>query len=460
MKVEVKLPDNAMVATVTLIDDGLRYDISESEILEALKDAGVRFGIDVEAIKEIVEYPSFDREYVVARGKPPVDGNDGKVIITKRAERERTESGGRVDLRELAARGRIIVRKGEVVGRMIKPTPGTPGVNVRGERVPPKPGNPSKMKVGRNLRVESDGRIVAEKDGLLRITEDQIYVEEVLEIKGDVDYSTGNVDFPGSVVVKGDVKPGFVVRARGDITVNGIVEAATLISYEGGIYLNGVKGQDKGMIRARKIVKAKFLESAHVECQGSVVVEGSITNSVVKSGNSVLAEGRRGTIVGGLITALKEISAEEIGSPIGVKTILEIGFDPEIREKEKILSAQIKLDEENLEKLGSILKDLVHIKEKSGGQLPPEKEELYEKVTQTIIHLKSSIEENKRELFRMRQLQRKSRLEARIVVRKKMHPGVKITIFNKEIEVDRPLGPVVLTVDEGGDRIKVVKRSG
>ncbi len=458
MKIEVKLSDDGMTASVTLLDDGIRYDITEGEILQALKEAGVRYGIDMDAVKSLASSPVFDLETVVARGKPPINGRDGNVVITKKTVPEEFTSKGKVDLRELAARGRIIVHAGEVIGHLVKPTPGTPGVNVKGERVPPKPGNPPKVRIGKNLKAEEDGRIIAQKDGILRITNDQIYVEEILEIRGDVDYSTGNVDFPGSVIVNGDVKPGFVVRARGDITVRGIVEAATIISHEGNVFLNGVKGQDKGMIRAKGFVKAKFLESAHVETRGSVEVEGSITNSTIKSGDSVRALGRRGIIVGGLITALKEITAEEIGSPIGVKTVLEIGFDPELRERERILMAQIKLDEENLEKLTLILKDLLKIKEKFGS-LPEEKRELYKKVTQTIIHLRESLTNNREELEKLRREQRETRKEAKIIARKVLHPGVVITIFQREFRIDKPLESVVLTVDEKENKIRVLKYS-
>ena len=460
MKIEVRLSEDGMTAGVTLLDDGIRYDITAEEILQALKEAGVKYGIDMESVKELALHPVFDREVIVARGKPPIDGRDGTVVITKRSDSNTTVSKGKVDLRELAARGRIIVRKGEVVGRLTKPTPGTPGMNVMGERVPPKAGSPPKTRIGKNLKVDEEGRIIAQKDGILRITEDQVFVEEMLEIRGDVDYSTGNVDFPGTVVVRGDVKPGFVVRARGDVTVQGIVEAATIISHEGNVFLSGVKGQEKGMIRAGKSVKAKFLESAHVEARENVEVEGPITNSVVKSGDSVKAVGRRGVIVGGMITALREISAEEIGSPIGVKTVLEIGFDPELRDRERVLSAQIKLDEENLEKLTLILKDLLKMKERSGGVIPEDKKELYKKVTQTVMYLRESIERNKEELQKIREEQRETRKEAKIVARKMIHPGVVITIFQREFRIDKPLKSVILMVDEKEDKIRVHKYSG
>lgn len=42
----------------------------------------------------------------------------------------------------------------------------------------------------------------------------------------------GNIDFPGEVRIKGDVKPGFSVKAKGDILIGGVIEAATVVSFE------------------------------------------------------------------------------------------------------------------------------------------------------------------------------------------------------------------------------------
>ena len=44
------------------------------------------------------------------------------------------------------------------------------------------------------------------------------------EISGDVDYSTGHIEFSGSVVIEGSVKPLFRVKATGSVTIGGNIE--------------------------------------------------------------------------------------------------------------------------------------------------------------------------------------------------------------------------------------------
>ncbi len=459
MQYEVKISPDKMSATLTLRDDGVNYSVTEEEILDALKSQGVQFGILFDVIKKIVEKPEFDKPYIVAKGKPPVPGRDGKLEI-KKDEGSKIKEAKRIDFKEFAAKKtRKVLREGDEIGKLIKPTDGIAGINVLGEKVEAKKGKPAPVKIGPGIKILEDGTLIADKSGLLVIKPDQIYVEELLVIKGDVDYSTGNVDFPGAVEINGDVKAGFVVKAKRDIIIKGIVEAATVISFEGSVQMLGVKGQEKGIIRAKEDVKAKFLENAHVEAGHNVEVEGPITNSVVKARNSVIVTGKKGIIVGGMITATVSVEAEEIGSNLGVKTLLEIGIDPELREKERLLVAQIKLDEENLEKLLLVMKELKKIINVRGS-LPIDKQETYKKVSQTIMHLRNSIDQNRKELFRIRKLYENAKKIAKVVARKMLYPGVDVTMFQRKISINRPLKAAVLVVDEKEDKVIVKAYTG
>ncbi len=456
MKYEISVSPDKMAAIITLRDDGLRYQITENEIIEALRRSGVRYGIIYKNLRKLIESPAFDVPMIIARGKPPVDGQDGRLEITVKKRKNARESKlGRVDLRELASRDRIVVKKGEVIGRLLKPTDGIPGTNVYGEKLNPKPGKPAKVRIGDGIKIEKDGTLVATKSGQLVIDGESVYISDTLTIRGDVDYSVGNIDFPGNVEISGDVKPGFVVRAAGYVKVRGIVEAATIISYEDNVELTGVKGREKGMIKAGKDVIAKFLESAHVEAGRDVEVDGPITNSVVKAKNKVLSSGKKGVIVGGMVLAGKEVEAEDIGSQIGVRTVIEIGVDPSLREEERILSAQIKLDEENLEKLLAILEDLKKQKDESGGELPEDKRDILSKVTQTIIHLRNSIDANTKRLMVVKEKIEVSKKGAQIIVRRTLYPGTEITMFQRTITIDRMLQSVALVYNEKRGEIVV-----
>ncbi len=456
MKYEISVSPDKMSAMITLRDDGVRYQVTESEIMEALRRSGVKYGIIYKNLKKLIESPAFDVPILIAKGRPPIDGQDGRVEITvKKRKNSRESKRGRVDLKEFASRERIIVKKGDVIGKLIKPTKGIPGANVFGEKLNPKPGKPAKIRIGDGIKIEKDGTLVATKSGQLVLEGESIYISDTLIIKGDVDYSVGNIEFPGSVEISGDVKPGFVVRATGTIKVKGIVEAATVISYESNVELTGVKGREKGMIKAGKDVIAKFLESTHVEAGRDVEVDGPITNCVVKAKNKVLSSGKKGVIVGGMVLAGKEIEAEDIGSEIGVKTVIEIGVDPSLKEEEKILSAQIQLDEENLQKLLNILGDLKKLRDANGGELPEDKKEVFSKVTQTIIHLKNSIDTNTKRLMEIRKKIEISKKGTQIIVKRILYPGTEITMFQRTISIDRMLRSVVLVYDEKREQIVV-----
>ncbi|MCD6450101.1 MAG: DUF342 domain-containing protein [Thermotogaceae bacterium] len=459
MKYEVRVSDDKMEAYLILRDDGINYEITSDDVLKALEEAGVKYGIQYEGIKEIVEKPEFDTPYIVAIGKKPVDGEDGKLEIYHK-EAQENEEKGRVDFREMAAKkSRMVVKKGDVLGKITESSPGIPGIDIYGNSVKPNPGKPVSVKIGEGILIKQDGTLVADKGGMLRVKNDEIYIEDVLVIKEDVDYSTGNINFPGFVEIHGDVKPGFVVKAKKDIQIKGIVEAATVISFEGSIELTGVKGKEKGMIKAKQDVKAKFLENAHVEAGGTVEVDGPITNSNVKAREKVILKGRKGVLVGGITMTSNLVEAEEIGSPLGVRTHIEIGIDPEIREEEKLLTTKLNLDKENLDKLLSILKGLKKLKD-AKGSLPKAKEEIYKKVSQSIINLKNMMEQNNKELLKIRKEYSKTRKSAKVIARKVIHPGVEVIMFDRKISISKPVEKALLVVDEKQDSVVIRAYTG
>lgn len=461
MKVQVKVSQDAMEAHMIVSADQ-NEEISKDDLLSQLKAHGVVYGILEDAIENILKSKIFDRPVLVAVGKKPVDGSDGQVVIVRPQQTDEQSSSdkGRIDLRELPRRMRTIVKAGQIVAEIVPPSEGEEGRNVLGRVLKPKPGKPPQLKLGKNVRLVEDGRkIVAAVDGILVATADgTIDVNEVLNVQGDVDYSTGNIDFPGEVQIKGDVKPGFTVKAKADVHVGGVIEAATVVSFEGSITALGIKGREKGLVKAKEEVRAKFIENAVVEAGKGVVVDGPITNSQIKAGEKVIAKGDKGVIVGGTISAGYYVEAEEIGSELGVRTHIEVGMEPEERERMKVLKAQIELDRENLNKLVNVYKTLKEIMDRNQGKLPPDKIELFRKVGQSMINLRSNIETAEKELEEIQQRMKQKYTSAKIVARKMMHPGVEICIFDKRYYNDKPLQKVLLVIEN--DQIRVGGYSG
>jgi len=452
LKIQLNVSNDGLEAHIVLTGEPSEK-ITEEQILEELKAAGITYGILLNSIKQLVEKPVFNTPILVAAGKEPVDGKDGQVILTTELHKEEgpEKKAGKIDLRELPRRTRCIVKAGQEIAEIIPPTEGEEGKNVFGVILKPKPGKAAPVKLGQNVKLSEDGRkVLATKDGMLVARpEGLIEVSEVLVIKDNVDYGTGNIEFPGEVHIKGDVKPDFVVKAKRDIVVEGVIEAATVVSFEGSVNAGGIKGREKGYVKAKSGVKSRFLENVTVETDGDIEVAGPVTNSTLSTKTNVVVTSDRGVIAGGNIMAGLTVQAEEIGSPLGVRTRIEIGIDPEVRQRTKVLRGKLALDRENLEKLAKIYRTFKQVMEQTGGNLPKDKLEAYRKVVQSLINLRSSVEECERELEQLRAKMKEKVGGAKVVARRMLHAGVEIVILDKRHYVEKPLKKAVVTIKNG-----------
>jgi hypothetical protein len=138
-------------------------------------------------------------------------------------------------------------------------------------------------------------------------------VEPLLTIEGDVDTAVGNLDLIGSVIIHGDIRGGYRVKATGNITVQGRVENA-YVRAGGSIQVgNGMNGSETGVLRAEGDIVCRYIEHSTVS-SGHSVVSDAIVNSNVSAGNYIEATTGRGTIVGGRIVARNRIQAQTIGN--------------------------------------------------------------------------------------------------------------------------------------------------
>ncbi|ACM24025.1 MULTISPECIES: DUF342 domain-containing protein [Thermotoga] len=450
MKVEFTVSEDRMQAYAIVRKE--RPDeppLSKEEFMSALQSARIKYGIKEEMIDDLIKSPVYNTPVLIAEGTPPVDGEDGRVELLKKVEGV-SQSDGRVDLREIPAKQRVIVKRGETIARIIPPTSGKEGRDVFGNPVKPKPGRMPEYHLGYNVTMK-DNEIIATKSGILIIEPNgTIHVNDTLEVES-VDYSTGNIDFPGRVIVKGDVKPDFVVRAQEDIEVKGVIEAATVVSFNGSITAGGIKGRGKAFVKAKKTIKTVFVENAEVEAE-EVVVEKNIENSTVKA-SSVTVTGSKGSIRGGVTIARVRVETFQLGSPIGVKTRVEVGVDPEVNEKIKIISAQVSLDKANVQKLTKVLVELRKMQSTLKDKFPPDKEALLNKVSNTLINLRDSIQKNEQELKRLNEIAEEMAKNAAVIVKEVVYPGVEVVMFNKVFRVEKELTKAVFYYRDGEIRV-------
>ena len=196
--------------------------------------------------------------------------------------------------------------------------------------------------------MSEDGlQLISQVNGHASLIEDKVFVSNVYEVE-DVDVSTGDINYDGSVLVKGNVRSGYSIVAKGNIEVNGVIEGSYLKA-EGDILLKrGIQGMGKAHVECNGNLVAKFIENARVVAGGFIQTE-SIMHSHVAAKGEIEVSGKKGFVTGGMIRSAKFIEAKNIGSPMGTDTVLEVGIDPimkehyqelhtEIREAEKVLS--------------------------------------------------------------------------------------------------------------------------
>ncbi len=393
------------------------------EVLEAVKAAGVVFGVDSDAILKAVE--SLRAKVVIARGRPPVDGLDASIryLVDIEAKGHPKElEDGRVDYRSLNLF--MDVREGDVLAQKIPATAGEPGCDVLGQVLLPKKGKEVALPMGKNTRLEED-KLIAAQNGHLLLVNGKLSVVSVLEIKKDVDLSTGNIDYSGNVVIGGSVQQGFCVKAGGNVEVRGAVCGGT-VEARNITVCHGVQGMNSGVLTAVENVHARFIENAVVQAGGDVVVNDAILHSRICAGGKISVEGRRGVVTGGHLMAGAEIVLHTAGTQLAPSTLLEVGVDPAVKEEYRRLR-------EEQQRLAQVLdqaqKALTILKAVEPSRLPPDKREMILRLTKTQFQLAGQSEANRKRILEIESLFEDMRT-GRVRVNDAVYPGVKIIIGN------------------------------
>lgn len=326
----------------------------DGDMLEdALAEHGVTYGVDTELLRRLPDAPDrYFRLFMAAKGTPVVHGKDGYVedffersVKKKFAEDEQ----GRIDYFHLNLVQNV--EKDDVICQIVPPVEGTPGVTVLSEEIPCKEGKDAKLPLGRNTMVSEDGRkLLAMKSGRLDFSDNRFKVKSVLEISGNVDFSTGNINFVGDVHIHGDVSGGFSVKTVGDITVDGVVEAAEIEAGGDLVVAKGILGDSRAVIRAHHDIYAKYIENCTVHSRGNLQTDCIVNCNVYCDGEVHIRTGR-GIIVGGRISAAQRIEAKIIGSKSESVTYITLGGQPCANYERAILEEDIRAMEAEIEKL-------------------------------------------------------------------------------------------------------------
>lgn len=423
----VVTPDRYQVIGRFYPPSNLGKKMMKEDIIAAMVKKGVKFGVNDKIIQGFLENREYCKDYVLGSALLPVEGKDAEIIYYVNIDlnkKPKVNEDGSVDFHRLDNINHV--SKDELLAEFFPADKGKPGIDVCGTGLKPRNVKVENLKIGKNVYTNEDRtKIFSSVNGHVTMINGALHVSDTYEVLKDVDASTGDIVYEGNVTVKGNVRTGYKITAKGDIIIEGVVEGAVLEAKGQIILKRGIQGMNKGILKAGGSIVSKFIESASVTAGGFITTE-AIMHSYVSAQGDITVNGRRSFITGGEIRSTSMIHAKLAGSTMGTPTVLEVGVDPALVEEYRRMEREIPLMQAEIEKSKQLFAVFAK-KLKNGEKLPVDKL-IYIKTTQEANQrLEHTINEYR---LRMEQLQKEMENNENgcIKIIETIYPGCKLVI--------------------------------
>ena len=428
--VEITLSEDRMEAYLTIHTDSEDFP-SEQELYKEIKAASVVYGIDKNVIASVLKEAKPVWNVLFAQGINTRENERDNLtwfVDLAEASKPKIRADGYADFKEMK---RIeIVKKGQELVSQLPISAERYIKTVTGEKHNLEQSYLEMIK-GDHIHISGDGlTLIADIDGCAFWKSGKLTVDNIYHVPGDVSFATGNIDFAGTVLIDGDVRSGFRVKATGSIYINGNVEAAEVYSQSGDIVVrSGILGKNRAKIRAGGNVSCRYIQNTTVVAKKDVVIEHYAFNSGISAGGRIFLMQNEGLIRGGKAFAEKGMRAVEVGSKqatptdIGITGTAYRQADLKRLELEKMtqkLTSKLALKVKKVEFLQLLeerLETLSEEKQISLSESIKEIEEIEKQLKQIEDQKNKMIENNQR-------LQRQKSID----VLETLHRGVTITI--------------------------------
>lgn len=450
-KCKVTIADDNMSATLFLEppSDGIAYSVEE--LTDFVKNKGVYAGVIFSRLEAMTQENIYYKEEVIARGTEPKDGEPGYFELFFENEKKKKpiiRSDGSVDYQSMSAIENV--KQGEKLIEYHPAVQGISGTDVRGRSLRCNPSKDLAPIKGSGFVYNDDTYIYsAATDGRIEYTNNNLYVRDVYEYKGDVDYVVGRLDFRGDIVIHGNVLPGTYIRASKTITVDGSVEGATLIAEGDIIMRKGLQGDKKAYISSGGSVYANFIEFATVEAKGNVEAN-IIMNSNITAGKDIIVSGKRGVIVGGSSYAVGIINSNNVGNVAGHRTYTSVGTTDEMLGRRSILETKLRNAQKSLKSINEEIQKVSDVRigfEKKGVREAKVSQLNRRKIRdeRMISHINDELAEitEKIDIASI----------AKITVANTAYTGTKIKIHGVEMDITSDMKGVEFTYNKGDEKI-------
>jgi hypothetical protein len=417
----------------------------------ALREMNIEQGILDDAIDAAVAAGSA-QGVTIALGRAPINGSDGRfesLVPEVRSRVPRVDESGHTDYRDMGEI--LVVHPGDKLMLRHPATAGSAGLTLFGETIPPKPGKDTMYSAnlaGTTFAPDNPDLLVAAISGQPVVVKGGMIVEPLYKVD-EVGIASGNIDFDGSVVIRGEVSAGMTVRATGDIEVGGVVESATLeaggsIVIKGGaIGSPGRKSSGEHYIRCGGCFTAAFAQQSSIEAGDSIFIDDVAMQCELTAHNHIrVGNQKRGHIIGGKAQATLSITGRVIGSPNRVATRLEIGVNPSFHKQ----LLELAKDRDGKENQLLEISKLLDFASKNPGKVRPEMIEKARTTAGVLGEAIAAMREEQEGLTKKIELSQQSR----VIAEQAIHEGAEVVMGNQRYRVVGEQGACAIGLTENG----------
>ncbi len=374
---EISLSPNKIEAHIRLKSNAPKT-LALFQIKRFLETNRIIFGVKPDHLIEEWLYDKNRRNkpFLIALGKEPKPPKDAKIkyhFPTNYLRAGKVNPDGSIDFRE---RGDIPhVGKDELLASKTTAETGTFGIDIEGTKIQVEEPVDWEFSSGPGTRIsEEENKIYSTIGGQPHLDPlGTISVCTEYQIKGDIGFETGNIEFDGNVTVTGSVMQGFKVKCT-SLTAKEICGAEIDVSGDLNVSMGIV---DTKLVNVRGTVQAKFIHNSQIHAFGDVIVQKEIIDSEIYLSGACINE--RGVILNSKIFAKMGIKGGTIGNKSSQPSILTAGVDEHtnllvekieskltlIKQKIWILTDKISpLDIEN-QNLHAIISQNAHIQDRA-----------------------------------------------------------------------------------------------
>lgn len=454
----VEIADDQMSAMLVLEPDGEPgpLDAPFAESLLTAREIPLtreRSALVRQLLERYAAQPDQPHRLQIASGMEPVHGTSSHLELASDCDHKLETSQTPRDAHPDSSAARVDphtrtrfhpVKAGQAVGKLHPPKPGTDGVDVFGRVVRAKSPKMPPITIEDSIAVANDGTLIAKLAGLVEFSNRRLKVSDTLTLHSAVDFSTGNIEFPGHVVVDRGVRDDFVLHAGGDLRIGDLVEAAEVHAGRDLQLEIGMSGRGKGTLRVGRDLRTKYLAEVKAVVVRDAHIQKDISNCELRVGRHLRASActlMRGELWVGLTCQLAHA-----GTDAHVPTAIVLG---KFESLELAARQALQLAPEVLSQHERSRNALSTLQRATGKLTPRQAEEVTELQFQCAKD-ETTLRQLERGIRTISQQMEKF-AKAELVVNGIIYPGVRVWVGGYCIDFHEPIrGPIRIALDEHG----------